>query len=104
MNVKGSVTNEDTMLEEGSILSMENRAYYDSAIKASILRTLTWYSRAPLEDICINVKHGYVTLSGMVPFLYQKMVIVSTVRHVKGVKGVHNNITLSNSIPVLVTD
>ncbi len=102
METNGNFMNLELSHEEGTILSMENRAFYDAEIKATIFRTLTWYSRAPLENINISVKRGYVTLSGTVPFLYQKMVIVSTVQCSKGVKGIYNNIEVTNSLAALV--
>jgi osmotically-inducible protein OsmY len=73
--------------------------FCDDNIKSSIITTLTWYSHTPLEEIAVTVKYGYVTLAGIVPWTYQKMVIASMVQNIEGVKGIINNIRVVNKMP-----
>ena len=49
--------------------------------------------RPPLGDtVQPTVHHGHVTLTGKVPWLFQKQLAEDLVRHVSGVGGVHNHI------------
>ncbi|HTB31868.1 MAG TPA: BON domain-containing protein [Bacteroidia bacterium] len=103
MNTINTTNNSEVLIgEENFIYSMENPAYYDAKLKASILTSLTWYSNTPMEEINITVKHGVVTLSGKVPWMYQKMIITTMLQTISGVKGIENNITAANN-PIATT-
>lgn len=52
----------------------------------------------PEEKIDIEVREGWVTLSGEVPWNYQRVASENAVKHLTGVKGVHNNIKIKSEI------
>lgn len=52
----------------------------------------------PEDKIDIEVKDGWVTLSGELPWNYQRISAENAVKHLEGVKGVHNNITIKSEI------
>jgi osmotically-inducible protein OsmY len=98
MNIKESTDTMEgsAMMEESCIHSSENTGYYDSQIKKSILATLSWYSDVPADEICIMVDHGFVNIYGLVPWMYQKLMITAAVRKTKGVTVLSNNICVAN--------
>jgi osmotically-inducible protein OsmY len=57
---------------------------------------LTWDIYAPNHRPKVTVRHGFVTLEGQVDWYYQKTFAENAVRHVKGVKGVINDITVKS--------
>ncbi|HTB32950.1 MAG TPA: BON domain-containing protein [Bacteroidia bacterium] len=85
-----------------SIKAMDE-TYDDDSLSASILTKLLWYSHTPIEEISVSVKYGYVVLSGIVAWEYQKEVMTSMVKNILGVKGVINNINVITVWPKKLT-
>src|SRR5579871_270973 len=99
MNLQGSTLNQTSVfVTAGDSNTASQRGVADDAIKASILRTLNWYSHTPVEDVTVDVKYGYVELMGQVQWLYQKMVIAAMVQKVDGVRGIINGIVAANRL------
>jgi osmotically-inducible protein OsmY len=69
----------------------------DNVIRSSIMVSLAGYSHVPLEKIIVTVKNGFVSLTGMVQWIYQKGVLLSMVQSIPGVRGVENNMGVINS-------
>jgi osmotically-inducible protein OsmY len=80
------------MKKEEDIANLKNADYTDCAIKITILGLLKWNSPVPLEEIIVTVKNGYVSLNGLVQWLYQKSILVLMIRNIEGVRGITNNI------------
>jgi len=55
---------------------------------------LDWTSDAPKDRIKIMVEGGWVTLSGEVDWEYQRQFIARSIRHLMGVVGVSDQITI----------
>jgi len=55
---------------------------------------LDWTSNAPKDRIKIMVEGGWVTLSGEVDWEYQRQSIARSIRHLMGVVGVSDQITI----------
>ena len=66
----------------------------DSDIAADVSSVLRLHQWIP-DTVQATVRHGHVTLSGHVPWLYQKREAAKTVRHVRGVVEVRNLITIA---------
>jgi len=66
----------------------------DSDIAADITKVLRLNQWIP-EAVQATVKHAHVTLSGHVPWLYQKREAARSVRHVRGVVDVRNLISIA---------
>ena len=66
----------------------------DSDIAQSATTVLIWNYRIPSDRVKVKVRKGWITLSGEVDWYYQKNAAEDAVRHMVGVWGVTNKITL----------
>ncbi|MCL4258406.1 MAG: BON domain-containing protein [Anaerolineales bacterium] len=66
----------------------------DEDIARAAVRALEYDSVVPSEGIKVTVGNGWITLEGQVAWNYQKKAAESAVRHLTGVKGVTNLITV----------
>jgi osmotically-inducible protein OsmY len=66
----------------------------DTEIAAAAQSALEWHSQVPLERLQIEVARGWVTLRGEVDWDYQRSAVESSVRALRGVTGVSNQILL----------
>ena len=66
----------------------------DSGIAQAIAHVLEWNVQVPEDRVHATVEHGWVTLEGEVDHDYQRREVERMVRHVRGVTGVLNNITV----------
>lgn len=66
----------------------------DSEIAAAAEATLHWHTHIPANDLKVRVEKGYLTLSGEVDWEYQRREAEKALRHLTGVVGVVNAITL----------
>jgi osmotically-inducible protein OsmY len=77
----------------------------DSGIAQAIAHVLEWNVQVPEGRVHATVEHGWVTLEGEVDHDYQRREVERMVRHVRGVTGVLNNITVRPpASPVRVQD
>src|SRR5258707_5736185 len=66
----------------------------DSGIAQAIAHVLEWNVQVPEDRVHATVEHGWVTLEGDVDHDYQRREVERMVRHVRGVTGLLNNITV----------
>ena len=66
----------------------------DVDIAEAIAHVLEWNVQVPEDRVHATVEHGWVTLEGEVDHDYQRREVERMVRHVRGVTGVLNNITV----------
>ncbi len=78
---------------EVQLLSDDHRD--DSDIAQSALMALEWNAVIPPDRIRVVVTKGFVTLDGEVEWQYQKNAALDAVRHLRGVRGVNNQISVS---------
>ena len=69
----------------------------DADIAHSALNAIKWDTNVSEDGIRINVENGYVKLEGEVDWNYQKVQVENDVKHLIGVRGVSNNITLKKT-------
>ena len=69
----------------------------DADIAAAAVRTLAWNSSLSADRIKVTVSKGRVTLEGDVEWQYQRQEAENTVRHLWGVRGVSNLISVKPS-------
>lgn len=67
----------------------------DHEIAKRILDSLSWNVMIPKDKIQVKVENGWVTLSGSVNWNYQRQEAKRAVSPISGVKGISNNITVS---------
>jgi osmotically-inducible protein OsmY len=66
----------------------------DAGITEAIAHVLEWNVQVPEDRVHATVEHGWVTLEGDVDHDYQRREVERMVRHVRGVIGLLNNITV----------
>jgi len=66
----------------------------DADIAEAIAHVLEWNVQVPEDRVHATVEHGWVTLEGDVDHDYQRREVERMVRHVRGVIGLLNNITV----------
>lgn len=72
----------------------------DNEIMEEVSRALKSNLLIPSENIKIVVDSGYVTLSGEVPWQFQKKEASSTIRSIAGIKSVINTIAIKPSVNI----
>lgn len=66
----------------------------DDEIAERVVQILNWNSLVPKDAILTTVRNGWVTLSGDVAWMYQRVAAEDAVRKLSGVIGISNNIML----------
>lgn len=67
----------------------------DTEIAKAVVHALKWHASVPEESIIPKVENGWVYLSGMVRWGYQKESAKNAIKELSGVKGVINSVTIS---------
>lgn len=70
----------------------------DKEIAKAVVNALTWNSSVPDDKLTIEVRNGWVTLSGELEWYFQKEAARKAVEDLLGVEGVINNVTLKQAI------
>lgn len=66
----------------------------DTDIAQHVANVLDWSSPIPNGQVRAEVQQGWVTLHGQVDWEYQRRAAERLVRHVRGVRGITNTITI----------
>ena len=66
----------------------------DADIASSAVDRLKWDASVPKNAVMVKVEKGQVTLTGEVEWHYQQEAAADEIRHIWGVVGVHNEITI----------
>jgi osmotically-inducible protein OsmY len=66
----------------------------DSEIARAIAHVLEWNINVPEGQLQARLENGWVILDGQVGYEYQRREVERMVRHVRGVVGITNNITI----------
>jgi osmotically-inducible protein OsmY len=66
----------------------------DDEIAQRALNILNWSVQIPADSIQVKVEKGWITLSGTVPWQYQRLAAESAVRKLSGIRGVTNLIEI----------
>jgi len=74
----------------------------DEEITRAVANTLAWNTSIPIDSIKAQVSQGWVTLEGTVEWHYQRAAAERAVRHLRGVKGVTNNIVVTPVVSAAV--
>ncbi len=73
----------------------------DEDIARSATNTLNWNVWVPPDRVKVMVQNGWITLTGDVDWYYQKERAEDAVRHLVGVVGVSNSITIKPPVPTV---
>lgn len=66
----------------------------DEDIASAAVKALEWDVSVPMQEIDVTVSDGWVTVKGEVEWQFQKEDVEADIRHLTGVKGVSNLLTL----------
>lgn len=72
----------------------------DADIAKAVVSALDWNVSIPSGAVQVKVDDGFVTLTGEVDWDYQRDAAASSVRHLLGVRGVNNAVTLRSHAAV----
>ena len=72
----------------------------DTDIAEAVANALEWESGVPDGCVQATVRHGWVTLSGTVPWQFQHAAAERAVERVQGVKGVSNSVIVRPQVQV----
>lgn len=67
----------------------------DTDVAQAAVNALRWNTWLPEGAVTVVVKNGWVTLDGSVPWQYQKLEAERGVAHLRGVKGVTNQVAVT---------
>lgn len=70
----------------------------DTQVATEIVNAFKWNWAIPEDKVHVTVENGWVTLSGEVEWNSQKDAARKTVKHLAGVKGVTNNLTIKTNL------
>jgi osmotically-inducible protein OsmY len=82
---------------EVSLYSAAERT--DSELAHAAIDALTWDAEIPTHSIQVSVSKGWVTLSGQVDVYFQRSAAERAMRHLAGVRGVSNELTVRQTGP-----
>lgn len=68
----------------------------DTDIAQTALNVLEWTTDWPKNPLKVMVEDGWITLTGEVNYEFQKEMAMTAVRHLMGVKGVSNQVTIKH--------
>ncbi len=78
---------------------LNNRS--DADIARTAENVLEWTTNWPKDHVKVIVENGWVSLLGELDFEYQRQLTTASVRHLMGVTGVSNQITVKPSLSSL---
>jgi osmotically-inducible protein OsmY len=88
--------------EELEVTLMNDDKLTDSEIAQNVVNTLKWHTSVPDDKIKIKVTGGRVTLEGEVDWNFQKESAITATRHLKGVTGINNFITIKPRVDTAI--
>jgi osmotically-inducible protein OsmY len=71
------------------------RSRPDADLAASVRDALRWRTEVPSDAVQATVRNGFVTLTGRVPWEYQRRAAQEAAEHVDGVRRVDNDVELT---------
>lgn len=91
--------------QEIEVRYAEDKKVEDDQIASRALAIIDWSVHLPKQAIQVRVAGGWITLTGAVPWQYQKAAAEAAVRKLSGVQGVTNLIGVEPEVqPTLVKD
>ena len=87
--------------EEIKVTLADSYRRADKDIAQSATKVLDWNPWIPSNRVKVMVQDGRITLSGDVDWYYQKERAEDVVRHLVGVLGVINSVTIKPSVPAV---
>ena len=84
--------------EELHVRPMTEHQRNDTDIAHAVVNALSWNIEIPAKKITVKVEGGWITLTGVVDWNYQRLAAEFAVRYLAGVKGLLNLIEVKPAI------
>ena len=97
-NAAKRVSGVQAVAEEIEVRVPEDSKRSDEDIAQAAEKALAWRLWVPKDSIKVMVDHGWITLEGQVHWQYQKESAEKAVNHMRGVRGVTNQIILKPEV------
>ncbi|TAD87198.1 MAG: BON domain-containing protein [Alphaproteobacteria bacterium] len=97
-NAAGRVKGVKAVAEEIEVRLHDTGKRGDEEIAAAAVQRLGWNGSVPHDAIKVKVEKGWVTLSGEVEWRFQRDAAATEIRHLLGVVGVSDAITIKTSV------
>lgn len=97
----GRVKGVKGIAEEIEVMLPLNVSRGDDDMARAAVQRLGWSSMVPRDAVKVTVEKGWLTLRGQVDWRYQREAAVAEVRHMQGVVGVSNQITVKPQVNVV---
>ena len=92
------VTGVKALAVELNVTLPESSNRSDADIARTAENVLEWTTNWPKDHVKVMVEKGWVTIIGMVDYEYQRQLASSAVRHLMGVTGVSNQVTIKSKL------
>jgi len=89
------ITGVKGMAVELEVVLPELNQRSDTDIARAAKNALDWTTCCPADAIKVMAEGGHVTLSGQVDWQYQRLAANDAIRHLMGVRGINDEITLA---------
>ena len=83
-----------------SVVSPPHHVRTDTELARVVATALEHAAHLPARTVHASVDGGWVTLEGSVPWHYQRCAAADALRHVAGIRGISNNITIAPAEPL----
>jgi osmotically-inducible protein OsmY len=70
----------------------------DTDLVQNVLSSLKWHAGVPASKIKPIVRDGWLTLEGEVEWYFQRRAAENAVKHLHGIRGITNNITIKSNV------
>lgn len=82
--------------EDLQVKLVESQLKTDPEIAQAVKNSLEWHSSVGVDNVCILVENGWVTIDGSVDWDFQRKSATDVVQNIVGVTGITNNIKISH--------
>lgn len=81
----------------GTLAPSAGRSDSDAELARTARRQLQWLNDLPQHDLAVTVADGWITLTGVVTWEYQRLAAVNALRDLPGVAGLSDRVELAPS-------
>jgi osmotically-inducible protein OsmY len=78
----------------------DEHVWDDEQMAAAAVHALQWDAKVPDTEITVSVEDGHIRAEGTVERRYQKLAVDRVLRHLRGARGLTNNIQVIPKLPI----
>lgn len=84
--------------EEIDVKLLNSSVRTDADIAEAILNLLKWHTAIDESKVKVKVENGWVTLEGLVEWIFEKTMVASSIENIIGVRGITNLIKIAPKV------